>query len=259
MKKLFVSYSHKDKAFAGRLVADLRQSRFRVWWDDHELKIGESIVDRVSQGIRDADYLITILSPESVASRWSHEELRQAESLRLSGTSGLRVLPVLYRDCEVPTFLLGILYADFRDDAVYGESLARLLKSMTEDEAVSFYANEHNFIDALHLPRFYDGQFLTVLSLLRFQIAVNAIQGSLKLQTTPFKPFTQGQFLGPEDFNQLTPPVQAIRETLGLSTKFLHFPFYKGQSLKSEELNELVDIINEVIDRVRDRHTPRNG
>jgi hypothetical protein len=256
MKQVFVSYSHKDKTFATRLVADLRKGDVQVWCDDHKLKIGDSIVDQVSHGIQAADYLITILSPDAVTSPWAQEELRQAESLRLSGASRVRILPVLYRDCEMPSFLVGILYADFRDHNSYTESFARLLDAVGGTEKESFHSNELAFMRALRLPRFYDGQYLTAISLLRFQIAINAIEASLSLKTTAFQPFTHGQTLEADHLNDLTPPVDAVRAILGLPTKFFHFPFRREQVLKPEQLNELVDRLNEVIDRVisRDQH-----
>src|SRR5262249_16873987 len=159
-------YSHRDRSFACRLVKDLQVRGISVWWDDHELKVGDSIIDRVSKGIRESDYLVTVLSPDSVTSRWAQEELRQASSLRVESGGTVGVLAMMYRDCVVPHFLTGILYADFRDPAEYDHALARLIDAIGEAHNRAVVSNEQ-FLTSLRLSDFYQGQILDALTFLR--------------------------------------------------------------------------------------------
>ena len=66
--RVFVSYSSKDKVFVRMLVADLQDMGLDVWFDESELDVGDSIVSKISTAIRDTNYLIVVLSKNSVAS-----------------------------------------------------------------------------------------------------------------------------------------------------------------------------------------------
>jgi predicted nucleotide-binding protein len=75
MRTVFISYSSKDRDFAERLAADLRASGVGVWFDQWEIKVGDSITKKINDGIHDNDYLAVVLSPDSVASDWVRKEL----------------------------------------------------------------------------------------------------------------------------------------------------------------------------------------
>jgi hypothetical protein len=103
-----------------------------VWLDEAELKVGDSLFERIETALDDVNHLAVIMSPESVASQWVREELRQAFHGRLSGRD-IRILPILLKDCEIPGFLREKLYADFRDEASYESALQRLAESVGLD------------------------------------------------------------------------------------------------------------------------------
>lgn len=47
----FVSHSSRDKPFIRQLAADLSNSGIKVWLDEQKIKVGDSIVDKVGQGL----------------------------------------------------------------------------------------------------------------------------------------------------------------------------------------------------------------
>src|SRR6516162_9728741 len=112
--KIFVSHSSKDKPFVRKLVEALKKHLLNVWVDEAGLKVGDSLVGKISQALKDADYLVIVLSQASVSSRWVEQELNAALTNQISG-KGI-VLPVLLEDCELPMLLRDRLYADFRTD-----------------------------------------------------------------------------------------------------------------------------------------------
>lgn len=123
---LFLSHSHRDKHFVRRLANDLTSAGARVWFDEAEIKIGDSLLKRIEEGICGADYLGAVLSPDSVNSNWVQRELEIALTEEIAGRI-VKVLPLLFRDCEIPKFLAGKLYADFRVGRDYKSTLSRLL------------------------------------------------------------------------------------------------------------------------------------
>ena len=78
MSEIFLAHSSSDKRFARRLASALQESGFRVWIDEAELLVGDSLFDRIGLAIQDANYLGAILSPNSVRSRWVQKEIEIA-------------------------------------------------------------------------------------------------------------------------------------------------------------------------------------
>ena len=106
---VFVSYSHADKEFARKLTKYPESVERKLWIDEAELRVGDSLVSRIAAAIDQARFLAAILSPTSVA--LDKEELQQALTMQIGGKP-LTVLPVLLADCELPGFLRTRLYVD---------------------------------------------------------------------------------------------------------------------------------------------------
>lgn len=126
--KIFVSHSHHDKAFAERLANDLWDCGVKVWFDKWEIRVGESIIARVQQGLDETDCLLLILSPMAVGSKWVERELNVATTRELAKNS-VTVIPVLYRDCHIPSIITDKKYADFRRD--YAAGFSELLDGLS--------------------------------------------------------------------------------------------------------------------------------
>jgi CheY-like chemotaxis protein len=123
---IFLSHNHKDKRFARRLAADLSRWNIKVWIDEAEIMVGDSLIGKIREGLDQMDYVGAILSPNAVSSRWVQEELDIAMNQQISGRS-VKVLPLVCKPCELPGFLLGKFYLDFSTTTLYKENLPKLL------------------------------------------------------------------------------------------------------------------------------------
>jgi formylglycine-generating enzyme required for sulfatase activity len=130
-RTVFISYSSKDKNFAEKLAADLRASGAGVWFDQWEIRVGDSITQKINDGIHDNDYLAVVLSPDSVTSPWVRKELNAAMMKELDRRS-VFVLPILYRDCEIPALIADKHYADFRKS--YEAGFSEILRVLAPEE-----------------------------------------------------------------------------------------------------------------------------
>lgn len=128
-RSIFLSHTHADKAFVRKLAADLEAHGVRYWLDGAEIKVGESLIEKIRQGLDGVDFVAAVLSPNSIASPWVQRELNVAMNQEIMGRQ-VKVLPLLYRQCELPGFLLGKFYADFTDDLNYPSALKRLVESI---------------------------------------------------------------------------------------------------------------------------------
>ncbi len=126
---VFLSHNSEDKNFVRRLASDLETHNIKYWLDEAEIKIGESLIEKIRQGIDDVDYVAVVLSPNSISSPWVQREIDVAMNQEIQGKR-IKVLPIMYKKCDLPGFLLGKLYADFTNEANYKESFKKLVGSI---------------------------------------------------------------------------------------------------------------------------------
>jgi len=126
---IFISYSHQDKCFVDKLAANLVKHKARVWVDRWELHIGDSIIDKVQEAIQESSALIIVISKYSMKSEWCKKELSSG-LLRELEERRVVVLPLLLEECEMPIFLRGKMYADFRYD--FDEGIKETLKAVAK-------------------------------------------------------------------------------------------------------------------------------
>lgn len=125
--RAFVSHSSSDKECA-RLVADALQTEgIKVWLDERELRVGDSLWDEIGRGIDNADFMLLLVSPRSVASPWVKRELNAGLATELAESRKI-VLPVLIETTEVPVFLRERLYCDLGEG--FDSAVAELLRAM---------------------------------------------------------------------------------------------------------------------------------
>jgi hypothetical protein len=123
---IFVSHSSKDKEFAMRLARDLTKAGFKVWLDQWQIQIGDSLANAVAEAIKASRFLLIIMSPDYFQSAWTAQEWQYSLAEEVS-TSTIRLIPVLYRDCEIPVLLRSKQWVDFRDSGRYAPTLDRLV------------------------------------------------------------------------------------------------------------------------------------
>ena len=138
----FISYSSQDEGLAKRLYADLQATGVRCWYAPENLKIGESILSGIDQGIRLHDKLLLLLSESSVSSAWVETEVKIA--LERERNERRRILfPIRIDDAVLthregwPTVIRNDhVIGDFRQwkqhDA-YQDAFARLLRDLRTD------------------------------------------------------------------------------------------------------------------------------
>ena len=95
-RQVFISYSRRDLAFVEQLAADLKAAGLDVWYDLSGLDGGARWRIEIEKAIRESQYVIVILSPDSIASEWVEEEILFARNF------GRKIIPLFYKQCELP-------------------------------------------------------------------------------------------------------------------------------------------------------------
>src|ERR1039458_2125990 len=119
MITVFLSHSSQDKPFVRELAAFLEtQGDVTVWLDERQIAPGQNIVARLTDGL-ESDFILLILSPDSVASAWVSEEWTDA-FWDQTNRRRPKLAAVLYRDCSIPRLLRNKKYFDLRTNHPQG-------------------------------------------------------------------------------------------------------------------------------------------
>lgn len=116
-RSVFLSHSWQDKDFVKTLAQDLEMRGVMVWLDEAEIKLGDSLIDKIRDGIDQMDYLAVILSRVSIKSEWVKKEVDIAMNQEIAGRR-VKVLPILIDkldQAEIPSFLVGKLSCRFHN------------------------------------------------------------------------------------------------------------------------------------------------
>lgn len=127
--KLFISHSSKDKDFVRQLAKDLADVGFSIWSDEWESSVGDSFAVSISNAIKDADFLLVVMSPDYFSSGWATQEW-QVAMLEEMEERRIKIIPLMYRSCEAPKLLRDKLWIDFRNSQNYTNSLNVLITGL---------------------------------------------------------------------------------------------------------------------------------
>ena len=90
---VFISHASEDKDSVARPLADLLRSRgLRVWLDEQELLLGDSVRGMVDEGLAHSTWGVVVLSQAFLAKQWPQAELDALFSREMNGQKVL--LPV---------------------------------------------------------------------------------------------------------------------------------------------------------------------
>lgn len=177
MTGIFLSHSSKDKPFARRLGNDLRQYGAKVWIDEAEIKVGDSLIEKISEGLSETDFLIVLLSENSCKSEWVKREVNIALTKEIHGKKVV-VLPCLIEECDIPLFLIDKKYSDFTDKSKYVNSRSELVKTigLKEKSTQSLFLDQHIFYDLDDMNDGFDVEAIRYFSKSDFEKVLDRIE-----------------------------------------------------------------------------------
>jgi hypothetical protein len=92
---VFICHASEDKeGFVRPLATALQASGLSVWYDEFTLKIGDSLRQKIDEGLANSRYGIVVLSSSFFAKNWPQHELDGLLSKEVVGTRTKVILPV---------------------------------------------------------------------------------------------------------------------------------------------------------------------
>lgn len=125
---LFISHSNVDKPFVRKLVSELsKDDSLTLWIDEKEILVGDDIQKIITKGLHDTDYLVIVISENSVKSSWVHLELSQF----IGFMEGGNIIPIVLSKGHhfpepIDNLIRRLKYLDFSDEAKWQENLQEL-------------------------------------------------------------------------------------------------------------------------------------
>lgn len=123
----FLSHSSADKSFIRQLAADLTANGIDVWLDEQRIRVGDSIPEKLAQGLAGSDFFLLAMSEHSAGSAWVQKELNNALVNEVQRRK-VHILPLRLDDTPMPPIIGDKKYADFSKS--YKAGLDELLTAL---------------------------------------------------------------------------------------------------------------------------------
>lgn len=100
--KIFISYSNADKKWAREFAKSLSEVGADIWFDEFNIKPGDSISDSVERGLRGSEAIVLLINDESVTTNNFFFELGAALGMNK------KIIPIVPEGFSVPKLPLSL-------------------------------------------------------------------------------------------------------------------------------------------------------
>ncbi len=162
MKDVFICHASEDKKdVVIPLVNAFAQSDITLWLDKKEILWGDSLIEKVNEGLRMSHYVIVVLSKSSISKNWPKRELNSVLNIEAS-TGDVRVLPLIVGHGNTPQEILkeypllnDKLYLTWKGDPkpVVEALNERLRKTERQSDAENISKQEIESVQDIFIPR----------------------------------------------------------------------------------------------------------
>lgn len=129
---VFLCHASEDKALVRRMAEDLTANGVEVFYDEWCISYGDSIRQRIDEGLQDCTHFVVLLTEDSLGKPWVNAEIDAGFVRRLSGKC--RFVPLRYQlgIDDVPPLLAAIYAPEITDYDEDIESLVKFFHGVTE-------------------------------------------------------------------------------------------------------------------------------
>jgi len=105
---VFLSYTSNDTELARRIAEALQENGIETWWDKWCISTGDSLRQRIDEGLSGCTHFLVLLTPHSIGKPWVNQEMDAGLVRKLNDQC--KFLPVRYQlpVSELPELLSGM-------------------------------------------------------------------------------------------------------------------------------------------------------
>lgn len=107
--KVFLSYASEDKALAGQIAHALHANGIDTWWDKWCMHAGDSLRQKIDEGLGDCTHFVVLLTPISLTKPWVNQEIDAALMRKIRSQVTLIPLRHNLEAEQLPPLLSGML------------------------------------------------------------------------------------------------------------------------------------------------------
>ena len=126
--KAFLSYSFDDSATAKKIAHALMAHGISTWWAEWEIRAGDSLRQKIDEGLSDCTHFLVLLTPGSIQKPWVKQEMDAGLVRRIGGAARFIPLRDGLSTKELPPLLSGMLSPEIGED--FDKSIRDLVNSI---------------------------------------------------------------------------------------------------------------------------------
>lgn len=126
---LLISYSNLDSTLAKMLKKSLEKFNFNVWLYEHQMDFGDNIQSRLRNEIIKSDFVLVVITPNSLKSNWVDWEIKLVLELE-QAENNIKILPILMKGEFIPFQLKDRVFADFRTAGLMSINFSKLIRQL---------------------------------------------------------------------------------------------------------------------------------
>ncbi len=131
--KVFLSHSSIDKPVVEEIFHELQKEEIKVWFDKYEIDGGDSIADKLNEGLGNSDLGLLCLSRSFLNSEWAKAEMNYFFQRRMkSGRKNFIILNIDLSLFELPPLLQDYRYISINSENWMNELIA-VIKKMKDE------------------------------------------------------------------------------------------------------------------------------
>jgi hypothetical protein len=131
---VFISHSSADKDSVEVLAQALAQNGVDPWYAGWEIGPGDSIVQKINEGLEGCDAFIIVVSENSVRSKWVREELNSAVVERIEREA--EIIPVRLDRSPVPPIINHLRWVELHPLEEHIEELVKAIFGVSDKPPV---------------------------------------------------------------------------------------------------------------------------
>lgn len=137
--KVFVSHASEDKGAIARPIAEALSKDYKVWFDEYELHVGDSLRAKIDEGLKQCDFGVVVLSESFFSKKWPKAELDGL--LALETENKKLILPVWHEVNEAQVKAFSPMLAG-RLGATSSKGVEQVVKELTRSISASVRTRE---------------------------------------------------------------------------------------------------------------------
>ena len=127
--RIFLSHSSLDKTLIDKIFLELQKSEINVWYDKYEIEYGDSITDKINEGLYNCGLGLICVSQNFLRSNWAKREMNYYLQKQISsGENNLICINMDVSHNNLPPLIQDYRYLDFNNTNWIDELVAVIKK-----------------------------------------------------------------------------------------------------------------------------------